>query len=245
MELSLFTINQGFDALFAWIHFLAGVAWIGLLYYFNLVQVPFMGEAPAEAKPGVVRMLLPRALFWFRWGAVVTLLSGLAIIFAKMGVSVNNGGSAGDVFKSSWGAGISLGATLGIFMFLNVWLVIWPNQKIVIASANAVAGGGQADPKAADAGARAFLASRTNFLFSIPMLFFMGNHRLTFFSGEPKMSMGVPLGISLVLILLFEGIALFGKKGAGPAKMLDKHVAVIHVGLVLTLIFYFLMDGLL
>jgi uncharacterized membrane protein len=248
MELSLFTINQGFDAVFAWIHFLAGVAWIGLLYYFNLVHGAYMAEAPAEAKPGAVRMLLPRALFWFRWGAVFTLLSGLAIIAAKMGVSVHNGGTAGDVMKSSWGAGISLGATLGIFMFLNVWLVIWPNQKVVIASANAVAGGGQADPKAADAGARAFLASRANFLFSIPMLFFMGNHRLNFFSGEnggPKMSVGVPLGICLALIVLFEVIALTGKRNAGPAKMLEKHVAVIHIGLVLTLIFYFVMDGLL
>ncbi len=245
MELSLFTVNQGFEAVFAWMHFLAGVAWIGLLYYFNLVQVPFMAEAPAEAKPGIVRMLLPRALFWFRWGAVFTLLTGIAIIATRMAVSVNNGGSAGDVMKSSWGAGISLGATLGLVMFLNVWLVIWPKQKIVIASANAVAGGGQADPAAADAGARAFLASRANFLFSIPMLFFMGNHRITLFSGEPKNSMGLPLGICLALIVLFEVIALTQKKGAGAAKMFDKHVAVIHIGLVLTLIFYFVMDGLL
>jgi uncharacterized membrane protein len=245
MELSLFTINQGFDALFAWMHFIAGVAWIGLLYYFNLVHVPFMAEAPAEAKPGVVTKLLPRALWWFRWGAMFTLLTGLAILIAKMGVSVHNGGSAGDVMKSSWGVGISLGALLGIVMFLNVWFVIWPKQQIVIASANAVAGGGQADPKAADAAARAFLASRTNFLFSIPMLFFMGNHRITLFSGEPKMSIGLPLAICTVLIALFEGIALMGKKGVGPAKMLDKHVAVVHVGLVLALICYLVLDGML
>jgi uncharacterized membrane protein len=238
MDFSLFT-QAGPDMLFAWIHFLAGVAWIGILYYFNLVQVPFMAEAPAEAKPGVTRMLLPRALWWFRWGAVATLLSGFAILGYKIAIG------GGAIMKTSWGVGISLGALLGIVMFLNVWLVIWPNQKIVIASANAVAGGGQADPKAADAGARAFLASRTNFLFSIPMLFFMGNHRLAFFSGEPAMSIGVPLGICTALIALFEIIALTGKKGAGPAKMLDKHVAVIHVGLLLALIFYFVIDGLL
>lgn len=239
MEFSLFTA-AGPDLIFAWMHFLAGVAWIGLLYYFNLVQVPFMAEGPAEAKSGVVRMLVPRALWWFRWGALATLLSGLLILSYKIYLA----GSM-SIMKTSWGVGISVGALLGIVMFLNVWLIIWPKQKIVIASANAVAGGGQADPAAADAGARAFLASRTNFLFSIPMLFFMGNHRITFFSGEPNMSIGVPLAICTVLIALFEGIAIMGKKGAGPAKMLDKHVAVIHVGLVLALIFYFVIDGLL
>jgi uncharacterized membrane protein len=238
MDLSLFT-QAGPEFLVAWSHVLAGITWIGILYYFNLVQVPFMAEAPAETKPGVTRMLLPRALWWFRWGAAFTLLSGLAIIIYKIIL-----GGAG-VMSTSWGVGISLGALLGIIMFLNVWLVIWPNQKIVIASANAVAGGGQADPKAADAGARAFLASRTNFLFSIPMLFFMGNHRLVFFSGEPKMSVGVPLGVCTLVIAFFEFVALTGKKGQGPAKMLDKHVAVIHVGLVLAVLFYFLIDGLL
>ena len=239
MEFSLFT-QAGADMIFAWMHFLAGITWIGILYYFNVVQVPFMGEAPAEAKPGVLRMLLPRAMWWFRWGAVATLLSGFLILGWKIHMAQSMA-----IMKTSWGVGISLGATLGTVMFLNVWLIIWPKQKIVIASANAVAGGGQADPRAADAGARAFLASRTNFLFSIPMLFFMGNHRITFFSGEPAMSIGAPLGICTALIILFEVFALTGKKGAGPAKMLDKHVAVIHIGLVLTLIFYFVIDGLL
>ncbi len=238
MDLSLFT-EAGPDFLFAWIHFLAGITWIGILYYFNVVQVPFMAEAPAEAKPGVTRMLLPRALWWFRWGAMFTLLSGLAILVYR----IAQGG--GEIMTTSWGVGISLGALLGIVMFLNVWLVIWPNQKVVIASANAVAGGGQADPKAADSAARAFLASRTNFLFSIPMLFFMGNHRLSFFSGKPEMSVGVPLGICTAIIVLFEVIALTGKKGQGPAKMLDKHVAVIHIGLLLAVVFYFILDGLL
>ena len=238
MDLSLFS-KAGPEFLFAWFHFLAGITWIGLLYYFNLVQVPFMAEAPAEAKPGITRMLVPRALWWFRWGAVFTLLSGLAIILYRMAIA------GASIMSTSWGVGISLGALLGTVMFLNVWLVIWPKQKVVIASANAVAGGGQADPKAADAAARAFLASRTNVLFSIPMLFFMGNHRLVFFSGEPKMSIGVPLGICTAITALVEANALWGKKGQGAAKMLDKHVAVIHIGLVLAFVFYFLVDGLL
>ena len=241
MDLALLT-QSGPEMLFVWIHFLAGITWIGILYYFNLVQVPFMAEAPAEAKPGVTRMLLPRALWWSRWGAMFTLLSGLAIIIYWMVLSVNQGGSAMDALNNSRGVGIMLGATLGLVMFLNVWLVIWPNQKIVIASANAVAGGGQADPKAANAGARAFLASRTNFLFSIPLLFFMGNHRITLFSGTPAMSIGVPLGICTAVIAVVEANALFGTKGKGPAKMLDKHIAVLHVGLVLALAFYLVLD---
>jgi uncharacterized membrane protein len=238
MELSLFT-QAGPDFLFAWVHFLAGITWIGLLYYFNFVQVPFMAEAPAETKPGVTRFLAPRALWWFRWGAMFTVLTGLAIIIYRIIIA------GPSVMSTSWGVGISLGALLGIVMFLNVWLIIWPKQKIVIASANAVAAGGQADPAAADAAARAFLASRTNTLFSIPMLFFMGNHRLSFFSGTPSMSIGIPLGICTLLVLLFEANAIFGKKGQGMAKMLEKHVAIIHIGLVLSFLFYFIIDGLL
>src|ERR1041385_2787731 len=223
MDLSLFT-QAGPEFLFGWIHFLAGITWIGLLYYFNFVQAPFMAEAPAEAKPGVTRMLLPRALWWFRWGAMFTVLSGLAIIIYRIVI----GGA--EIMSTSWGAGISVGALLGIIMFLNVWLVIWPKQKIVIASANAVAGGGQADPNAAGAAARGFMASRTNTLFSIPMLFFMGNHRLSFFSGTPDTPVFVPLAIITVIALIIEALALFGTKGKGPAKMLDKHIAVIHIG---------------
>jgi uncharacterized membrane protein len=197
-----------------------------------------MAEADAATKPGVIMKLLPRALWWFRWGAMFTVITGLLIIGWRMHL----GGSG--IMKTSWGVGISLGALLGIVMFLNVWLVIWPNQKIVIASQTAVSGGGQADPKAADAAARAYLASRTNALFSIPMLFFMASHRLTF-TDQADASIGPPLGISTVLVVLFELNALFGKKGQGPAKMLDKPVAVIHIGLALALTFYFIVDGLL
>src|SRR4051812_37434411 len=180
MDFSLFSAD-GVQMIFAWIHFLAGITWIGLLYYFNLVHGAYMAEAPAEAKPGATRFLLPRALWWFRWGAVFTVLSGLAIITYWM-TQVPAGISPMEALNNSRGVGIMLGATLGIIMFLNVWLVIWPKQKIVIASANAVAGGGTADPNAAAAAGRAFLASRTNMMFSIPLLFFMGNHRITFFA---------------------------------------------------------------
>lgn len=234
--MALFT-SDGLAFLLRWIHLLAGVTWIGLLYYFNVVQVPFMGQAGTEAaRPLVVRMLVPRALWWFRWGAMFTFLSGTFIILWKMWT----GGAA--VLSTSWGIAILTGALFGTIMFLNVWLVIWPNQQVVIASAEAVAGGGTADPAAAGAGARAFLASRTNTLFSIPMLFFMGAASHLPLFGEPSMNVWIPYGIVVVIAAAIEAIALTGKKGEGPAKLFDQHTNVIYAGLGLSAVVYALID---
>lgn len=154
----MFTIDTILPILIRWLHFLAGVTWIGLLYYFNLVQVPFMKETEPGVKSGVVQKLLPRALWWFRWSALVTVLAGVAL----MGV--------GRV-SNLW---IMIGGTLGVIMFLNVWLIIWPNQKQVIRmTAEAAA---TKTPPPADLAKRArlaYLASRTNFYLSFPMLLFM------------------------------------------------------------------------
>ena len=158
MELSLFT-EGGVAFLLRWVHLLAGVTWIGLLYYFNFIQGEYFKEADGGAKSDVIQKLVPNALWWFRWGAMFTFLSGIAIIY----------------MKHLSGLGIMIGAVLGIFMFLNVWVIIWPNQKTVIASAKQVAGGGEALPGAGAALGKAGLASRTNTLFSIPMLFFMAS----------------------------------------------------------------------
>ncbi|KAF3978639.1 MAG: antitermination protein NusG [Methylococcales symbiont of Iophon sp. n. MRB-2018] len=157
--MDLFTTSLGFEMLLRWGHFMAGVAWIGLLYYFNFVQTEYFKEADGASKSDAIQKLVPRALWWFRWGAMFTLITGLGI-FALRG-----GNMSMDIY---------VGALLGIFMFLNVWLIIWPSQQIVIASATRVADGGKAIPEAAGALATAGLASRTNTLFSIPMLFFMG-----------------------------------------------------------------------
>src|SRR5262249_53421225 len=205
MHLELLTLN-GVEFILRWIHFMAGITWIGLLYYFNFVQTPFFAETEAPVRTGAIVKLVPRALWWFRWGAMFTFLSGLLIIL----IEVSRGGAA--VLGLSWGVAIQTGAAIGTIMFLNVWLVIWPNQKIVIASAETVAKGGQADPNAAAAGARSFLASRTNTLFSIPMLFFMGAARhLNLFSD--KKGIAVPALVAAVLVAAVEVNALVGKKG--------------------------------
>jgi uncharacterized membrane protein len=231
MHLELLTIN-GVEFILRWIHFMAGVTWIGLLYYFNFVQAPFFAETEAPVRTGAIVKLVPRALWWFRWGAMFTFLSGITIILIEVG----RGGA--EVLGTSWGTAIQTGALMGIIMFLNVWLIIWPKQKIIIASTETVSKGGQADPKAGPAGARAFLASRTNTLFSIPMLFFMGAARHLNLFDDTKSSHTVPACIAVALIAAVEANCLFGKKASGPSKLLESHVTVIHVGLAFALVLY-------
>ena len=156
------------DLLLRWIHLLSGITWIGLLYYFNFVQGEWFKETDASAKTAAVQKLVPRALWWFRWSAMFTFLAGALTLHSR-------GMQGGWVFfASSWGILILTGSALGTLMFLNVWLIIWPKQQIVIASTNQVAEGGEALPDAAACAAKAALASRTNTLFSIPMLLMMG-----------------------------------------------------------------------
>ena len=137
-DIALFT-SYGIDYLFRWIHMLTGVAWIGLLYYFNFVQTEYFKEAEDAHRSGAIQKLVPRALWWFRWAAMFTFLTGVALLaYRHMAISYD----------------ITVGAALGTLMFLNVWLIIWPNQKIVIASATQVAQGGEALPEAAAAAGR-------------------------------------------------------------------------------------------
>ncbi len=143
-----------------WIHFVAGITWIGLLYFFNLVNTPWMKVLDASARPHVVPTLLPRALAWFRHSAWVTVLAGLVLIYGIYW-------TRGDVLSSNSAKTIFVGMLLGLIMLFNVWVLIWPNQKKVIAAAVAKQ---TADPKWARA---ALYASRANFILSFPMLAFM------------------------------------------------------------------------
>lgn len=182
--------------LLRWIHILVGVTWIGLLYYFNFVQGEYFKEADGGAKSDAIQKLVPRALWWFRWGAMFTFLTGLVML------GIRGAGLTVD---------ITVGAVLGTLMFLNVWLIIWPNQKIVIASNQQVKDGGEALAEAGAAAPKAGLASRTNTLFSIPMLYFMGSS-----AHLPNGSIGgesTALIVSLVVIAALELNAIFGKLG--------------------------------
>lgn len=199
--------NFGFEFILRWIHFFAGVIWIGLLYYFNFVQGEWFKETDAPTKSAAVQKLVPRALMWFRHGALWTFLSGVGILANR----AHHGGW--QVFSNSWGVFILTGATLATLMFLNVWLIIWPKQKIVIASARQAATGGQALPNAAAAAARAGVASRTNVLFSIPMLFFMGAASHLGLITNTNVNFKLLTIVLGSIIGLIELNAIFGKTG--------------------------------
>ncbi|HEX5538573.1 MAG TPA: urate hydroxylase PuuD [Methylophilaceae bacterium] len=144
-----------------WLHFMAGITWIGLLYYFNFVQASAMQAASADGSAaGIARHIVPRALLWFRWSALVTWLAGAALLGA--------GFTQAFTLQPPY-ASIGIGAWLGTIMLLNVWGLIWHNQKKVLGLKPAT------DDEKAKARRIAFLASRTNTMLSIPMLFFMAN----------------------------------------------------------------------
>jgi uncharacterized membrane protein len=211
------------DYLARWGHFLFGIAWIGLLYYFNFVQTEYFKEADGDARVDVFTKLVPRALWYFRWAAMFTFLTGVLLLYFRgAGTSVD----------------ITLGATLGTLMFLNVWLIIWPNQKIVIASNEQIKAGGEALPEAAGAAPKAGLASRTNTLFSIPMLFFMGT-TMHLGGGHGALMGAATTGLiaALVIVAALEANAIFGKQG--PMTSVQ---GVIGSGLALTVVLWAVVD---
>ena len=173
------------QAFFRSLHVLFGIAWIGLLYYFNFVQAEYVKVADPDAKADVFKKLAPNALWWFRWAALFTFLTGVILlhqIYVRIGTE------------------IILGATMGTIMMLNVWGIIWRNQKIVL---------GMKEGDAAAAGAKAGLASRTNTLFSVPMLMYM-----VYSVHGGNVGMGVSMNalyLGLGIIFAIEANAIWGK----------------------------------
>jgi len=198
--------------LFRWLHVLFGIVWIGMLYYFNFVQGEYFKEATPDAKSDAVKKLAPRALWWFRWGAMFTFLTGVMLL-------------AGLLHGQRINLFIVFGAAMATLMFLNVWLIIWPNQKIVC---------GIVPGNAAEAGPKALLASRTNVLFSAPMLFGMlasghlGGKGANLLSTDAS---STALTLSLLIIASLEANAIWGK--LGPLQTIK---GVIHMSLALTIV---------
>lgn len=198
--------------IFRYFHVLAGITWIGMLYYFNFVQTEYFKEAEADAKKDAMAKLAPRALWWFRWGAMVTFITGL-YLFHKLGA-----------FSNLDLAPIWVGALAGTFMFLNVWLIIWPNQQVVL---------GMKPGDGPSSAAKAGLASRTNTLFSGPMLLGMlGSKHLALPLGGASTGLYLALGF----IVLLEINALVGKQG--PMTSVK---GVIHMSALLTLVIWALL----
>jgi len=225
--MTLVSSEEGLLFLLRWTHFLAGITWIGLLYYFNFVQTPFFAETEAGVRSGAIQKLVPRALWWFRWGAMITFLSGGLYLLDRVS-------QVGFGVPYSWA--ILTGGLLGTLMWANVWFVFWPKQRIVIQNAIDTAGGKPANPAAAPAGARSGLASRTNVVFSIPMLFYMG--------AASHLALPVPRAgvvfwvVALVIMLLVEINALKGVPNTATTKPLATVKGTLWAGFILAAIFY-------
>ena len=170
--IGLFFSNGGFDFdrsfwswIFRYIHVVVGIMWIGLLWYFNFVQIPNMAKIPDEQKPAIGKVIAPSALFWFRWAALLTVISGLILatingyVHSAMTLGIGSGGGKNTA--------IGIGIWLGIVMAINVWFVIWPNQKRALGIVECDA------EKKAQSAKTAMLTSRINTLLSLPMLLSM------------------------------------------------------------------------
>ena len=156
-------MDAGYWAQFMrYLHVFAGILWIGLLYYFNFVQIPTMPKVPADLKPGITRHIAPAALFWFRWAALATVLLGLLV--AEM---IQPGYAANALVLEPGYRTIGIGMWLGLIMAANVWFVIWPNQKRALGIVEAD------DAAKAKSASLAMMASRTNLILSLPMLYCM------------------------------------------------------------------------
>jgi len=228
--MDLITTGGGFEVILRWVHVLAGVTWIGVLYYFNFIQTPFFGsELGGQAKGAMTRGLVPNALWWFRWGAMFTFLSGWTIVLYRWG-------HLGIPLTDGYMTKILTGGLMGTLMWANVWFVIWPAQQVVIKNAEQVAAGGEPIPEAAARGGAAGMASRTNTLLSIPMLFFMiAAANLPGLAGGSNDLLYWVLAGGVILAVEVNG--LIGP-GAASQKMLTSVSGTIHGGLIVWLVLY-------
>ena len=203
------------QAFFRSFHILFGIAWIGLLYYFNFVQTEYVKVADPDAKADVMKKLAPNALWWFRWAAFFTFLTGLILIHQ---------------ITARIGTEIILGVTMGTIMMLNVWGIIWRNQKIVL---------GMKDGDVATAAAKAGLASRTNTLFSVPMLMYMvysAHAPGSYLVLEDWSSLSLIVGLAIIFVI--EANAIWGKM----LPVIASVRAVITSSFVLAIIFKLITD---
>jgi uncharacterized membrane protein len=228
-------------------HVIVAVMWMGLLWFFNFVQTPAYAEMDASSRNDAFDKLTWRALWWFRWSAAATVAFGLLIIAIAPTGSYN-----GDFWiHSTAGPTLLVGILFGIAMFLNVWLVIWPNQQIVIANARALKAGGEANPNAAAAARAGAMASRQNTIFSLPLLVFMvgASH---FYNLGPSFGGGLGAGkcwlyllIGVVVLAVLEANALgkiSGRGNTGLNMIYETHKNAMYTGFALIAGFYILAE---
>ncbi|MGZ4735308.1 MAG: urate hydroxylase PuuD [Acidimicrobiia bacterium] len=236
----------GYAYISRYLHVVVGITWIGLLDYFNFVQVPAFAEMEGAARNNAIDKLASRALWWFRWAAVATVVTGLLILGLQRTPDGSSELSSMDYFKSLSGISIATGILLALTMFVNVWGIIWRNQKIVIANARNVQAGGEADPAAAGAGRKALMASRMNAIFSLPMLVFMvGTAHFPYQQLLPPegSKRAIYWGVTIVIWAVLEANALGwigGTKPGGTNAIYDTHKNALITGFVLAVVWLFL-----
>ena len=238
----------GGQALGRYAHYLGGITWIGLLYFFNFIQGAAFGEMSDGARGEALRKITWRTLWWFRWAAALTWVSGIWILVHQELIHDM------DYWRSAGGMGIAFGAILGTTMAANVWMVIWPAQQVAIGSSVKVSEDGEADPAAPAAAKRAARASRINTLFSIPLIFFMmwPSHFAANLVGAGAEGTAVDGGSRVVLWIVFAVIWLamelsaLGRLGGYDNRInkmvLDKHQDTIKWGFAITLVLYLLFE---
>jgi uncharacterized membrane protein len=240
--------DYGLAVLSRWGHVLSGITWIGLLYYFNFVQTPSFASFEAPARNEAFAKLVPRAMWWFRWGAAATLAFGILIL------TFNDFGDGSqltdpDYFKTAAGVSIASGILFALVMFGNVWLVIHPAQRRAIANARNVLAGGEADAGLPPVARKAACASRTNTLLSIPMLWFMVTTGHFASSGAFDTSEGGDRLIWWLVIVVVAAVAEFialssPPAGATQAWHIDNHRNTIIAGFVIAAVLYLIWEAL-
>ena len=234
MNISAFSDHGAF--LFRYFHIIGGVLWIGVLWYINFIQGPYVNSIEAAMQTAAKQKLFPKVMWYFRYGALLTFLTGVALIGLK-GFDPKIALPVGSEPWNAWFAKIYPGFMFATIMFLNVWFVIWPRNKKVIAAAN----GEKIDGIPAMA-RRGFLASRTNTLLSVPMLFFMAAAQNLTLNGVTAAKLQLWIIVVTVVLLLIEANALLvsndpAKKPA-TFKPFESVKGVIHMGLLLTILLY-------
>lgn len=234
--------DYGLAVLARWGHVLAGITWIGLLYYFNFVQTPAFAALEASSRNDATAKLVPRALWWFRWGAAATVAFGV-LILALTDFGDGTQLTDPEYFKTPGGVSIATGILFALIMFGNVWGIIWRIQKKVIANAENVMAGNEADPAIPRLARKAACASRTNAFLSIPMLWFM----VTTSHFAPSSAFDTSEGgdrllwwlVVIVLVIVAQGIALRAPAVGKPeAWHIDAHKHTIIAGFVVTAVLY-------
>ncbi len=212
-------------------HVMFAAMWMGLLWFFNFVQTPAYAEMDAGARNNAFDKLTWRALWWFRWGAMATFVSGLLILAIDSGDTFT-----GDFWKSPGGNVFATAIVFGAIMAANVWMVIWPNQQIVIANARTVSAGGEANPEAPKAARRGAMASRQNTIFSFTVFLGMIGGR-DFFVGFGASKTGVRILYYILILAIAVGLELnslgkFGTEVGKPnTKIYDTHQNAIYAAL--------------